>query len=110
MDRDFADQFGDATVIGTYHRSGGPDVVVAYLNAGTDLSPIQPGFTPPNLRFEIDDCCSKWTYGENTFDFIHIRCLYGSVADWPAFYQECFKYALNSVVQDGIFNDMDLGT
>lgn len=59
---------------------------------GTDLSPIQPDFAPPNLRFEIDDSCSRWTYEENSFDFIHVRCMYGSVADWPAFYQECFEY------------------
>ncbi|MCJ1362394.1 hypothetical protein MMC16_001497 [Acarospora aff. strigata] len=72
--QDFADQFSDATVI------------------GTDLSPIQPNFAPPNLRFEIDDCCSKWTYNANSFDFIHVRCMYGSVADWPAFYQECFEH------------------
>lgn len=59
---------------------------------GTDLSPIQPDWAPQNLRFEIDDCCSPWTYDENSFDFIHVRCMYGSVADWPAFYRECFEY------------------
>ncbi|MCJ1258421.1 hypothetical protein MMC24_006254 [Lignoscripta atroalba] len=70
--QDFADQFPHADVV------------------GTDLSPIQPDFAPPNLRFEIDDCCSTWTYPPNHFDFIHIRCMYGSVAEWPAFYFECY--------------------
>ncbi|KAI5805350.1 S-adenosyl-L-methionine-dependent methyltransferase [Peziza echinospora] len=50
---------------------------------GTDLSAIQPEWVPPNVRFEIDDCESEWTYPENYFDFIHIRCMFGSIADWP---------------------------
>lgn len=58
---------------------------------GTDLSPIQPGFVPPNLRFEIDDATDTWVYPENHFDLIHIRSLYGAVADWPAFYQNALK-------------------
>ncbi|KAI9712959.1 MAG: hypothetical protein M1812_006706 [Candelaria pacifica] len=70
---DFADQFPRAAVI------------------GTDLSPIQPSFGIPNLTFEIDDCCSAWTYPPNSFDFIHVRGLYGSVQDWPEFYRECMK-------------------
>ncbi len=60
--------------------------------SGTDLSPIQPGFAPPNLHFEIDDCCSEWVYPKNHFDYIHIRLMYGSVADWPAFYKEAYEY------------------
>ncbi|KAK8177042.1 SAM dependent methyltransferase [Phyllosticta citrichinensis] len=58
---------------------------------GTDLSPIQPRAVPANLRFEVDDCTQPWTYAPESFDYIHVRCLYGSVADWPAFYAECFK-------------------
>ncbi|KAL1652005.1 hypothetical protein SLS58_000128 [Diplodia intermedia] len=59
---------------------------------GTDLSPTQVPYAPPNVRFEIDDCCSEWTYPENSFDLIHVRGLTGSVGNWPKFYQECFKY------------------
>ncbi|KAK7560064.1 S-adenosyl-L-methionine-dependent methyltransferase [Phyllosticta citricarpa] len=69
----FADAFPNAEVI------------------GTDLSPIQPCAVPPNLRFEIDDCTQPWTFAPESLDYIHVRCLYGSVADWPAFYAECFK-------------------
>lgn len=58
---------------------------------GTDLSPIQPTAVPPNLRFEVDDCTRPWTFAPDSFDYIHIRCLSGSVADWPAFYAECMK-------------------
>ena len=61
---------------------------------GTDLSPTQVPYAPPNVRFEIDDCCSEWTYPENSFDLIHVRGLTGSVGNWPKFYQECFKYGL----------------
>lgn len=59
---------------------------------GTDLSPIQPQFIPPNLTFEVDDCCDEWIY-KNKFDFIHVRGLYGCVADWSEFYKDAYKYA-----------------
>lgn len=58
---------------------------------GTDLSPIQPHSVPPNLHFEIDDCTQPWTFAPESLDFIHIRSLYGSIADWPSFYTECLK-------------------
>lgn len=59
---------------------------------GIDLSPIQPSFTPPNCKFEIDDVTSPWTYPPAHFDFINIRGLYGSVADWPALYAQIFEH------------------
>ncbi len=49
---------------------------------GNDLSPIQPSFVPPNLRFEVDDIEDEWIY-KNKFDLIHCRMLSGSIADWP---------------------------
>ncbi|KAL4982174.1 S-adenosyl-L-methionine-dependent methyltransferase [Aspergillus falconensis] len=64
---------------------------------GTDLSPIQPSWVPPNVQFEVDDCCDEWLYGEDAFDFVHIRGLYGCVANWDAFY----KQALRSVKPGG---------
>lgn len=48
----------------------------------TDLSPIQPKWIPPNLEFQVDDCESAWSFTK-PFDFIHLRNLGGSVADWP---------------------------
>ncbi|CRG89588.1 Trichodiene oxygenase [Talaromyces islandicus] len=71
---DFADEYPSAEVI------------------GTDLSPTQPALVPPNLRFEIDDACSEWTYPESFFDLIHVRSLYGAIADWPAFYRTVLKH------------------
>ena len=48
----------------------------------TDLSPIQPQWVPPNLHFEVDDCETEWNFSQK-FDFIHMRNLGGSIADWP---------------------------
>ncbi|KAB8075865.1 S-adenosyl-L-methionine-dependent methyltransferase [Aspergillus leporis] len=58
---------------------------------GTDLSPIQPNFVPPNVFFEVDDCCDEWLY-KHPFDFIHVRGLYGCVADWGKFYQQALNH------------------
>jgi hypothetical protein len=47
---------------------------------------------PPNLKFEVDDCTEPWLYKPATFDFIHVRSLYGCVADWPKFYKESLDH------------------
>lgn len=70
---EFADQFPNTTVI------------------GTDLSPIQPQWVPPNLQFYVEDCEANWTFSESEhFDFIHGRALCGGIADWPRFYSQAF--------------------
>ncbi|KAI1072047.1 hypothetical protein LB507_004962 [Fusarium sp. FIESC RH6] len=58
---------------------------------GTDISPIQPSWIPPNVKFEIEDCTQSWTFSPNTFDFIHMRYLYGSIGDWGALFQEAYR-------------------
>ncbi|KAI1190801.1 S-adenosyl-L-methionine-dependent methyltransferase [Nemania serpens] len=70
---DFADIYPEAEVI------------------GTDISPSQPEWVPPNLKFEIEDCTQPWTYQPNSFDFIHLRYLYGSISDWDALYAQAFR-------------------
>jgi len=65
--------------------------LIPRLLTGTDLSPIQPAVAPPNVRFEIDDACSQWVYPKDHFDYVHIRLLYASVADWPALYSEVYE-------------------
>ncbi|KAK3400620.1 S-adenosyl-L-methionine-dependent methyltransferase [Sordaria brevicollis] len=71
---DFADQFPNCTVM------------------GTDISPIQPSWVPPNVRFEIEDYNKvPWTYKSDFFDFIHLRWLTGTVKDWSTFYQEAYR-------------------
>ncbi|KAG5806455.1 hypothetical protein H9Q74_010033 [Fusarium xylarioides] len=71
--REFADRFPNASVI------------------GTDLAPIQPGWIPPNLEFQIEDCTQEWTFQPNTFDYIHMRWLVGSIADWKSLFKEAYK-------------------
>ncbi|EWG54428.1 hypothetical protein FVEG_12645 [Fusarium verticillioides 7600] len=70
---EFADRFPNASVI------------------GTDLAPIQPGWIPPNLEFQIEDCTREWTFQPNTFDYIHMRWLVGSIADWKYLFKEAYK-------------------
>lgn len=69
---DFADEFPRAQV------------------TGVDLSPIQPGFAPPNAVFEIADVEDSWTFNVK-FDFIYSRMMTASLADWPAFFQTSFE-------------------
>ena len=56
---------------------------------GTDLSPIQPRWVPPNLRFEIDDAESEWAY-KSKFEFIHLRTLGGSIKDIPKLLRQIY--------------------
>jgi len=69
------------------------DVADAYPAAevvGTDLSPIQPQYLPPNLQFEIEDA-DEWTF-KPKFDLVHSRVLNDtSLKDWAHFYREAFK-------------------
>ena len=58
---------------------------------GTDLSPIQPSWCPPNLRFEIEDATKDWTFKENYFDFIHLRFLTGGIKDWAGLYKQAYQ-------------------
>jgi hypothetical protein len=41
--------------------------------------------------FEIDDATLEWTYKPNTFDYIHMRYLVGSIMDWKALFQQAYK-------------------
>ncbi|KAL3300562.1 methyltransferase domain-containing protein [Colletotrichum asianum] len=61
---DFADDHPEASVI------------------GVDLSPIQPGYVPPNCSFEVDDVEKEWTW-TTPFDFIFIRAMIASFKSWP---------------------------
>lgn len=70
---DFADKYPNCEVI------------------GTDISPVQPSWVPPNLNFEISDASKEWTYKPNYFDLVHVRFFVGAIEDWNAFYREAFK-------------------
>ncbi|RPA81048.1 S-adenosyl-L-methionine-dependent methyltransferase [Ascobolus immersus RN42] len=61
---------------------------------GIDLSPIQPTYVPPNVRFEIDDLeAEEWNYNKK-FTFIHVRLMMGSVKDWPVLIKKIYKNLL----------------
>lgn len=69
------------------------DVADMYPSAkvtGTDLSPIQPAWVPPNAIFELHDCTQyPWDFSKK-FDFIHTQLLNAfAVKDWESFYREC---------------------
>lgn len=70
---DFADRYPNCNVV------------------GTDISPIQPSWVPPNLRFEIDDATKEWTFKENFFDFVHIMFLNGCCTNWTDIYKEAYR-------------------
>ncbi|KAF2644473.1 S-adenosyl-L-methionine-dependent methyltransferase [Massarina eburnea CBS 473.64] len=58
----------------------------------TDLSPTQSTTAPPNIRFEVDDASSEWTYTPSSFDFVHIRGLTGCIRDWPYLYSQAYNH------------------
>ena len=71
---DAADKYPDASVV------------------GTDLSPIQPQWIPPNVKFEVDDAEQAWTFPENHFDLVHTRIMNGSLRDWAGFMKQAFRH------------------
>lgn len=40
---------------------------------GIDLSPIQPNWVPPNVRFVVDDAESVWLHPRDFFCYVHLR-------------------------------------
>lgn len=60
---------------------------------GTDLSPIQPNWAPPNCRFYIDDAESDWAFSPGeAFDYIHARTLAGGIGDWPRLIKQAYQH------------------
>ncbi|KAK1767358.1 S-adenosyl-L-methionine-dependent methyltransferase [Phialemonium atrogriseum] len=58
---------------------------------GTDLSPIQPDYVPPNCRFEIDDAEDEWVFPHH-FDLIHARFMCGSIGSFPTTFERCLAH------------------
>lgn len=61
---------------------------------GNDLSPIQPDWIPPNVKFVIDDFEDEWLYGHRKFDFIHARYLAASCKDFSKLLQRCYEFTI----------------
>ncbi|KAI5792544.1 S-adenosyl-L-methionine-dependent methyltransferase [Peziza echinospora] len=59
---------------------------------GTDLSPIQPRWVPPNCRFEVDDAESDWTWPRNHFDMIHARHVGFAIKNWTKFIGQIYDH------------------
>ncbi|RGP78349.1 mrna 3 -end-processing yth1 [Fusarium longipes] len=56
---------------------------------GNDLSPIQPDWVPPNVKFIIDDVEADWVYTA-PYDYIHCKYMAGSIKDWPRLFKQAY--------------------
>ena len=59
---------------------------------GVDLSPIQPSWVPPNVRFTVDDVESPWLRPKDHFDYIHARHTVMAIKDWPQLMRRCLEH------------------
>ncbi|KZM26919.1 uncharacterized protein EKO05_0010542 [Ascochyta rabiei] len=58
----------------------------------TDLSPIQPTWVPPNVKFEIDDAEADWTWPLAHFDLVHMRTMTGCIRDWDKLFAQAYDH------------------
>jgi hypothetical protein len=71
-----------------HHRDVADEYPTAVVT-GTDLSPIQPSWIPPNCKFEIDDYNKDYGF-ENAYDLVHTRELLGTVPNWVEFFKKAY--------------------
>ena len=72
---------------------------------GSDLSPIQPEYVPPNCQFKIDDAEDEWVFSK-TFDFIHWRAMMTCFSDPRSVIEQAYKQCAPGgylELQDGVF-------
>ncbi|KAI1130125.1 tam domain protein [Nemania abortiva] len=72
---------------------------------GTDLSPIQPEFVPPNAHFYIHDARLDEWWWPDPFDYIHIRMALGA---WDDFEIDVARKAFNHLEPGGWFEAQEL--
>ncbi|OJJ45189.1 hypothetical protein ASPZODRAFT_152908 [Penicilliopsis zonata CBS 506.65] len=73
---------------------------------GNDLSPIQPTWIPPNVKFIVDNVEQNWVEPQ-PYDFIHCRYMCGSISDWPKLLRQCYEHLKPGgwiEIQNGDFN------
>lgn len=58
----------------------------------TDLSPIQPTWVPPNVKFEIDDAEADWTWPLEHFDLLHMRTMTGTIRNWDRLFRQAYAH------------------
>ena len=63
---------------------------------GIDLSPIQPVWVPPNVRFLVDDAEDEWMHGD-AFDLVHSRHLCALLKDVKKVLKQAFEYVAISL-------------
>ncbi|KAK4230952.1 hypothetical protein QBC38DRAFT_275609 [Podospora fimiseda] len=59
---------------------------------GVDLSPIQPDWVPPNVRFMVDDVESPWLHPRNHFDYVHSRHTVMGIKNWPRLMRRALEH------------------
>lgn len=59
---------------------------------GNDLSPIQPQWVPPNVKFRVEDVEDPWVYEKDSFDYVHSRSMIGSIKSWEDYTKTIFEY------------------
>ncbi|KAF4621959.1 hypothetical protein G7Y89_g14385 [Cudoniella acicularis] len=59
---------------------------------GVDLSPIQPEWVPPNVKFMVDDVESPWLKPLNYYDYVHARHTVMAIKDWPKLMRRALEH------------------
>ncbi|KAJ5296612.1 uncharacterized protein N7443_007505 [Penicillium atrosanguineum] len=84
------------------------DVADLYPSAtvrGVDIFPPPVSWMPPNCVFEVDDVLREWTWRES-FDFIHLRLMYGAFA--PDGWDQVYKQAYDALEPGGWIEQMEI--
>lgn len=63
---------------------------------GLDLSPIQPVWVPPNVKFLVDDVEDTWLNGDNV-DFVHLRNMVPILSSPVALLRQVYEYVILTV-------------
>lgn len=65
---------------------------------GVDLSPIQPSWVPPNVKFVVDDAEAPWVYPKDHFDLVHARHTVQAFRDYLGVLKQAHRQALPPVL------------
>lgn len=57
---------------------------------GIDLTPIQPGWVPPNVQFLVDDCERDWL--SRDVDLVHFRFMTMVLKDVSTVLGHAYEY------------------
>lgn len=81
---------------------------------GTDLSPIQPDWSAPNVEFRVEDLEDElrpWTNIYTDADLIHIRAMLNTLKNPQRLLAKAFEYALNHYHDHDVsfFSNVKLG-